>query len=171
MVRFTNLSLSGSFTLKSKKGKDNNEGEEEENFEEEQYVQNPFDTDLEFDPSYTLGNYVDFNVPWSLRVSYTYSISRPLAKEDQRVTNTTNFSGDFSLTPKWKIGFNSGYDFEAKEVTITNINIHRDLHCWEMRFTLTPFGTRRNYSFTINAKAAMLKDLKYDKRQSWYDNL
>jgi hypothetical protein len=95
-----------------------------------------------------------------------------LLKEDQRVTNTVNFSGDFSLTQRWKIGFRSGYDFENKKIIeMTTFNIRRDLHCWEMRFNITPLGTRKQYSFFINAKASILRDLKWDKRQSWYDNL
>jgi len=87
------------------------------------------------------GEYVDFDVPWSL-----------------------------SLTPKWKIGLNSGYDFVKKDFSTTNFSIHRDLHCWDMRFTVVPFGDRRSYSFTISAKNALLRDLKYNKRRSWFDN-
>ena len=74
--------------------------------------------------------------------------------------HTIRLSGDISLTPKWKIGVNTGYDFVAKEFSTTNISIHRDLHCWEMRFSVVPFGDRRSYSFTINAKSAILRDVK-----------
>jgi hypothetical protein len=77
--------------------------------------------------------------------------------------------GDFSLTPKWKIGGSTGYDFEAKEITFTTLNIYRDLHCWEMRFTIVPFGPRSSYSFTIQAKGSLLRDLKYEKEPNWYD--
>lgn len=173
VLRFTSLNFSTSFTLKSKQG-DSDKSDEEDDFDAEanRAFQDPLNPDYDFDPSQqAFSNYVDFSVPWSLRFNYTYSINRPFEKEDQNITNTMNVKGDFSLTPNWKIGFNSGYDIKAKEVTMTNINIHRDLHCWEMRFTVTPFGTRKNYSFYINAKSAILRDLKYDKRQSWYDNL
>jgi hypothetical protein len=176
IYRFTNLSFSSSIRLKSKSRNNTASGDQAaevvDEFGQDRFNQDQFGDDLDFSPgsAYT-GDYVDFNIPWSLTMNYTYSISRPLLKEDQRVTNTVNFSGDFSLTPKWKIGFRSGYDFEKREVTMTNFNIYRDLHCWEMRFQMIPFGTRRSFTFYINAKASILKDLKYDKRQSWYDNL
>lgn len=172
VLRFTSLNFSTSFTLKSKQGDGNNEEElNEDDFGNSPFPQSALNPDYDFDPSQQLADYVDFSIPWSLRVSYTYSINRPFEKEDQTITNTVNFRGDFSLTPKTKIGFNSGYDIEAQEVTMTNINIRRDLHCWEMGFSMTPFGTRKNYSFYINAKASILRDLKYDKRESWFDNL
>jgi hypothetical protein len=171
LLRFTSMNLSAGLSLKSKAstGGDGKPMSEEDEFDNSR---DPFNNNNDFEAGFTSGEYVDFSVPWSLRVNYTWSLSRPYAKEDQTVTNTVNLSGDFSLTPKWKIGFNTGYDIEEREVTITNINVHRDLHCWEMQFTITPFGTRQNYSFTINAKASMLRDaLKHEVNKSWYDNL
>jgi len=47
--------------------------------------------------------------------------------------------------------------------------VNRDLHCWSMAFNFVPFGYMKSYSFTINAKSSMLKDLKIQKRQSHYD--
>ncbi len=139
--------------------------EEEEEEETSEVLPESFDqTD-----GYYYGDYVDFSVPWSLRVNYSWTLSKPGLEETRRVIQTLRISGDISLTDKWKIGGNTGYDFERKDVTVTNINIHRNLHCWEMRFTIVPFGPHRHYSFTINAKSAILRDLKYDKRKSWYD--
>jgi hypothetical protein len=114
------------------------------------------------------GDYVDFDVPWSLNVDYSWNLSKE--RNIANYTHTIRFSGDISLTPKWKIGLNTGYDFVAKEFSMTNFSIHRDLHCWDMRFNVVPFGDHRSYSFTIAAKNAILRDLKYNKRRSWYDN-
>jgi hypothetical protein len=80
-----------------------------------------------------------------------------------------SFSGDVSLTPKWKVGFTSGYDFKNKKLTTTSLNFFRDLHCWEMRFTVIPIGFMRSFSFNINVKSGTLRDLKYTKKQSRYD--
>jgi hypothetical protein len=114
------------------------------------------------------GDYVDFDIPWTLRVDYLWNMS----KETRTVsyTHTIRLSGDISITPKWKIGMNTGYDFVSKDFSTTNFNIHRDLHCWEMRFSIVPFGDRRSYSFSINAKSSILRDVKYNKTKSWYDN-
>lgn len=112
--------------------------------------------------------YVDFDIPWSLHMDYNFRYTKPF--EDHSIIQSLRFGGDFSLTPKWKIGFNSGYDFKAKKVTTTNMTIRRDLHCWEMNVSVVPFGRYRSYSFQINIKSAILKDLSYEKQDSWYDN-
>jgi hypothetical protein len=114
------------------------------------------------------GAYVDFDIPWSLNVDYSWSFSKESLIASY--THTIRVNGDISITPKWKVGLNSGYDFMSKKVTTTNISINRDLHCWEMRFSVVPFGERRSYSFSINAKATILRDVKYNKSKSWYDN-
>lgn len=114
------------------------------------------------------GEYVDFNIPWNLSLRYNYNYTN--SGLSKRVTQTFNFSGNVSLTQKWKIGFSSGYDFKSKKLTYSSVNIFRDLHCWEMRFSWIPLGYHQSYSFQINVKSAILRDIKYEKRKSWYDN-
>ena len=111
--------------------------------------------------------YVDFSVPWSLSIRYNFNYSKPGFVS--KVTQTLNFNGNISLTPKWKLSVTSGWDFVMKSISYTSLNIHRDLHCWEMRLSVVPFGRRQSYTFGINAKASILKDLKYEKQQNWRD--
>ena len=66
--------------------------------------------------------------------------------------------------------FSSGYDIENKKLSYTSIDVYRDLHCWEMRFTWLPIGFRQSWNFTINIKSSMLQDLKLDKKRDFYDN-
>jgi len=33
-----------------------------------------------------------------------------------------------------------------------------------------PFGNYRSYSFQINIKSSILRDLKYEQTDNWYDN-
>lgn len=123
--------------------------------------------------------YMDFEVPWSISLDYTFSYSKnysrnpepgakaPLSKST--ISQMVRINGDFSLTPKWKFGYSTGYDFQQKEVTATSFNISRDLHCWEMTFSCIPFGTHQSYNFQINVRSSLLKDLKLTKKDSWYD--
>lgn len=125
--------------------------------------------------------YVDFEVPWSISLDYTFSYSKnysrnpaegakhPLSKST--ISQMVRINGDFSLTPKWKFGYSTGYDFQQKEITATSFNLSRDLHCWEMTFSCIPFGTHQSYSFQINVRSSLLQDLKLMKKDSWYDNL
>ncbi|WP_294139677.1 putative LPS assembly protein LptD [uncultured Sanguibacteroides sp.] len=111
--------------------------------------------------------YLDFDVPWSINIDYTFNYSKPAFKST--VTQMMGINGDFSLTPKWKISFSSGYNFATKEISASSFQITRDLHCWEMSFNCIPFGQHQSYNFQINVRSSMLKDLKLTKRASWYD--
>lgn len=118
--------------------------------------------------------YVDFDMPWNISVNYTLSYvnfsrisNKVIDKPD--IIQTLNFSGNISITPKWKLDFRSGFDIENKKFSATSINIHRDLHCWQMSFTWIPFGYWRSYMFTLNVKSSVLKDLKIDKKREFYD--
>jgi hypothetical protein len=127
----------------------------------------------EQEKQYYLNNpdtYIDFEIPWSLRINYSLQYSHPV-NTDPRISQSLQFSGDLSLSEKWKTTFNSGYDFENKEFTQTNIGITRDLHCWTMTFNWVPFGRYTSYNFRINVKASVLQDLKLERRKPFYDNL
>jgi len=113
-------------------------------------------------------DYVDFDVPWNLRLDYTFSYAKPGL--EKQITQAITFSGDLSLSPKWKIGFYSGYDFKNMKLTTTSINFYRDLHCWEMRLTVIPIGYLKSFSFQLNVKPGVLQDLKITKRQGHLDN-
>ena len=112
-------------------------------------------------------DYVDFDIPWNLRISYTMNYNKQSIS--QALSQSLNFSGDLKLTEKWKVSFKSGYDFNAKDLSYTSLNIHRDLHCWEMLVNWVPFGYRQSYNFTIRVKASVLQDLKWEKKKDWYD--
>ena len=113
--------------------------------------------------------YIDFKIPWSIRFSYSVNYSRVGFKEG-KVTQSLRFNGDLSLTEKWKMTFNSGYDFERKKFNETRLGITRDLHCWQMRLNWVPYGRYTSYDFTINAKSSLLQDLKISKRRNATDS-
>ncbi len=110
--------------------------------------------------------YVDFNIPWNLSAYYNLNYTKLLT---QQVTQSVTFNGDLSVTKKWKVSVTSGYDFVSNKLTLTSINVYRDLHCWEMKFNWVPFGFRQSYSVDILVKAASLRDLKLSRRKDWYD--
>lgn len=111
--------------------------------------------------------FVDFNIPWNLAGSFNFQYSK--FGNTTNITSTINVHGDFSVTPKWKVQFNSGYDFRRNEVSLTRFSIYRDLHCWDMSFGWVPFGQFQSYNITIRAKASILQDLKLTKRNDSYN--
>ncbi len=117
--------------------------------------------------------YVDFTIPWSMNVSYTFGLTK-LTPELSQVVQALTLTGDLSLTPKWKVTISTGYDFQFKSPTLTTIGINRDLHCWEMAFNWTPYAGNNfrsgNYSFDLRARSSILQELKLSRRRSFYDN-
>ena len=165
--RLTRADFSFDFSFKSsKKEQEQSSSGSGRNKFGEDYYQNIEMAELQEQ----VGTYVDFDIPWNFSANYKFVFSKP--RHESKLTQTLSVSGDFSLTPKWKISFRTNYDLTENELSTTSINIHRDLHCWEMRLSWIPVGLRQSYSFQINVKASTLKDfLKLPKRKSWYDNL
>ncbi len=115
----------------------------------------------------------NYEVPWNLSFSYSFRYNSRFVyisdEFDRNHVQSLSVRGDVFLTPKWRIGFHSGYDFQQKEITYTSIDIFRDLHCWEMTFNWIPFGFRQSYNFTIRVKASVLQDLKLTRRTHHMD--
>lgn len=112
--------------------------------------------------------YVDFNIPWTFRASYSISRNKT-GFADAIINQTFNFSGSFSLTEKTQVTFNSGIDLERNEFTTTRIGVSRDLHCWTMNFSWVPFGRFQSFSLIIRPKASLLQDLKLERRRNFND--
>ena len=133
-------------------------------------MQSPYN----YNPALLMGTYADFSMPWNISLSYTLSyVSRYIAAQynfKHDVIQTLSVSGNVNLTPNWRIAVSTGYDFVNKGMSYTSIDIYRDLHCWEMRFNWVPFGYYKSWNFQINIKANSLKDVKYEKRQTYLDN-
>lgn len=112
--------------------------------------------------------YVDFNIPWSLNLNYNLNYTKQ-GHNPARIVQGLQMSGQITLTEQWNIGFNSGYDFVAKQITQTSVRASRDMHCWQMSFNWVPFGRYQSYHLTINAKSSLLQDLKVNRQRTWWD--
>lgn len=116
---------------------------------------------------------IDFSVPWSFRFSYSFShdirLNQYLNRRDKSTMQSLSFSGDLNLTPKWRLGMSSGYNFDQKQFTYTSVDIYRDLHCWELTINWIPFGFRQSYNMTLRVKSSVLQDLKINRRTHFLD--
>ena len=68
------------------------------------------------------------------------------------------------LTPKWKTGISTGFDFVQNGVTYTQLRFERDLMSWRMDFNWVPFGPNATWNFYIGIKSGILSDIKWEKR-------
>ncbi len=113
--------------------------------------------------------FVDFNIPWNVNFSYSFNYSNQGSLK--ATIQTLNVSGDFSVTPKWKVQYNSGYDFQAKNLSLTRFSIYRDLHCWDLSINWVPFGPYKSYNVDLRVRSSILQDLKLSKRREYYNDL
>lgn len=104
------------------------------------------------------------NIPWNMNLSYSLQFSNQGADQGKITSSSLMFNGDVELTPKWSVGYSSGYDFKNKGITYTQLNFQRDLDSWQMSFNWVPFGGRSTYYFYIGVKSSVLSDLKYEKQ-------
>ncbi|MFC2104764.1 putative LPS assembly protein LptD [Bacteroidota bacterium] len=168
--RLERIDFSLDIKLNSKKGEEDNRQGSEQSFPDRNDRFSNFDDEF-YQMQEEILTYVDFEIPWNLGANFKYVYSKT-GHNDPRITQTLSLNGDISLTKKWKVSFRTNYDLVDDELSSTSINIHRDLHCWEARFTWIPVGRMQSYNFQINVKGSTLKDfLKYNKRKSWQDNL
>lgn len=119
------------------------------------------------------GQFADFNIPWSLNLSFALNFVNA-QKADYTgyattITSSLNWSGDFNLTDKWKIGLNGYYDVKYQKIQSLTASISRDLHCWQMSINVTPVGYTHFFNFTISPKSGILQDLRINRTKYFYN--
>jgi hypothetical protein len=119
------------------------------------------------------GQYADFNIPWSLNLSLAFNFVNA-EKPDYSgfattITSSLNWSGDFNLTEKWKVGLNGYYDLRNTKLQSLTMNISRDLHCWQMSINVTPVGYSHYFNITISPKNGILQDLRINRTKYFYN--
>ena len=197
--RFQGYSGSFSYTLNNDTWKKwfGKSDEDKDNKEEDEEFDDEYQTDEEREElrkkqsqprkkeqaNITDDGYLAFKMPWSLSLSYSYSIREDKNKEKfnrktmrypYALTHSLNASGNVKLGSRWNVNYSSGYDFTQKKMSMTTVNISRDLHCFTMSCGLV-FGPFTSYNFSIRALSSMLTDaLKWDQRSNtgsavtWY---
>ena len=102
-------------------------------------------------------------IPWDLKVAYSLTYNNSRGQRDFS-NNSLMFSGNIDLTPKWKVGVSSGYDFKGQGFTYTQLRFNRDLNSWRLNFSWVPFSDRASWNFFIGIKSDLLSDIKYEKQ-------
>jgi len=167
-IRSASLNLNAS--LNPKNGQNPGEVRDEltQNFIQQggvmnQFVENEINR-IVADPS----QYIDWEIPWNLTLGYNLAYAKQVSNTTN-ITQAMNVSGDLSISEKWKVNFNTGYNFDSKEITQTMIGIARDLHCWQMNVNWVPFGRFTSYNIDIRVKSSILQDLKVSRRRTFFD--
>ncbi|MDR1526410.1 MAG: LPS-assembly protein LptD [Dysgonamonadaceae bacterium] len=132
----------------------------------------------EKDGNYDDDGYYLVNIPWNLNVNYSFGFAYDMQnfnKEKRiypyKITQNLGLSGNISPTKGWNFTFNTGYDFDNKQFTPTQLSISRQMHCWSMSASVIPVGPYQSYSFTIAVNSSLLQDLKYTQSSNYYDSM
>jgi hypothetical protein len=98
-----------------------------------------------------------------LGLSYNFSKPTPV-----KSTQTLNMNVDFSfnLTETWSFKGGFDFDFMNKELLRPQLQVHKDIHCWELDLTWYPVGYNQGFYLRFGIKASHLKDLKIEDRSS-----
>ncbi len=165
--RFTggNFALSTSFKSKAKDGKS-----DQDRIQADQTL-TPDEQQRQLD--YVRQNpseFVDFNIPWTLQLSLAINFARlrtlDLRNYYTQVSSNVNVNGDFSLSPKWKLGGGTYFDFRTLKIQTVNVFLTREMHCWQMAINLQ-LGTYKSFSIVLNPKSGILRDLKINRTRSF----
>lgn len=183
IARLTSARLNTGFSLNSEmfqKGGEKKKGSEEQ--QSPDYGANPFELD---DPRgersrLDRGNrenndagednpLYNTKLPWDARFTYvaTYSNNN---RQGEITNHSLMFSGNIQLSPKWEVGFNSGYDLKNKGFADTRFNFKRDLGSFRLSFDWTPFGRFERWYFFVGIKSSILSDLKWENRSQPFSN-
>lgn len=171
LFRMTSSNLTLNYSLKSKGKKDEKDKVEKTTLrnggrEDDLFGKSVDDIEAEKEDQEKKKDNPDFfnaKVPWDLKLAYSLTYSNN-NRQDQISNSSLMFSGNIDLTPNWKVGASSGYDFVNKGFTYTQLRFGRDLKSWKMDFSWIPFSSRASWFFFIGIKSSVLSDIKWEKR-------
>ena len=122
-----------------------------------------FDENDETDGEDAISEFFNYELPWDITFAYSLTYGNN-NRENEIIGNSIMISANADITPKWKAGVSTGYDFVQHGVTFTQFRFERDLLSWRMDFNWSPFGNNANWGFFIGIKSGVLSDIKWDKR-------
>ena len=100
-------------------------------------------------------------IPWRVSFNFSYNYNPWVALKSDESRLDLGTSASVTLTKNWRINWSGRFDLMAPTIVYQSFSIYRDLHCWEMSFNWQP--SNDYYSFQINVKEAVLRDIKMTK--------
>ncbi|MFK8059221.1 MAG: putative LPS assembly protein LptD [Polaribacter sp.] len=179
IFRVTNASLTANYSISSEDFKEDKKDDKKKQNSDPNNSQNVIGADI--NPLDQFGQRSNINsnkedknktanlykadIPWSMSLAYSTNFINNGIEPSTIGVHSIMFSGNVELTPKWSVGYSSGYDVKAGAFTFSRFNFSRDLDSWQFNFNWVPFGTNSSYTFFIGIKSSVLADLKWDKNK------
>lgn len=115
------------------------------------------------------GEYADFNIPWSLNLSYSLTVGKTFFRGfgfRSTARQNLNLGGTLNLTPKWQLGVQTYFNITDGTLDPLSMSLSRDLHCWQMAISVG-VGRYKFFTVAISPKSPLLRDLRINKTQSF----
>ena len=115
------------------------------------------------------GDFSNTTDPWRFNLSHHIAIRR----DGTSFRKTSWIKADVGLNPilpvidQLRIDYSINVDIlpDAK-LSAQSLNIHRDLHCWETRFSWYPTGFNKGFFFKVNIKE--IPQIKFEHRRGGF---
>jgi len=170
--RISNANLAISTNFKSKAT--DKKKEEERKIAMNEILNDPNLTDQQNLLDYMQQNpaeFVDFNIPWTVSLSFSLYYSQQFKPDysgfEKKFNSNISVNGSFSLSPKWMFTANGYYDLSTNKIQMFQMNISRDMHCWQMSIGVVPVGLYRSFNINIQPKSSILQDLKVNRTRTF----
>lgn len=177
-LRLTNASLTANYSISSTDFKKDKKGEKDNN-RDPNNAPDIIGADINPTDRFGARNNINTNqkdknktaqlykaeIPWNINLAYSTNYVNNGIDGGTIGVQSLMFNGNLELSPKWKMGYSSGYDFKGGAFTFSRFNFTRDLDSWQFNFNWVPFGTNSSYTFFIGVKSSVLADLKWDKNK------
>ena len=100
---------------------------------------------------------------WEATLAFRYRL-QPSLPAERRETFWMNTNLKVNIGPGWSVGYTARFDMQTQELVSHDIQIYREIHCWELAFSWTPGGTGQGFLFRLNVRDPDLEDIKYESR-------
>ncbi|MFC6246845.1 putative LPS assembly protein LptD [Flavobacterium psychroterrae] len=175
LFRMTSANMTLNYSFSNKGGKEENKQSERNGGRKDDLFgtntdlndsrNSQFANEKDEDKEDVITEFFNSKIPWDMTMAYSLTYSN-VNRENKITGNSIMVSANMDITPKWKGGVSTGYDFVQKGVTFTQFRFERDLLSWRMAFNWTPLGVNSNWNFFIGIKSGMLSDIKWNKRST-----
>ena len=109
--------------------------------------------------------YSPLHLPWNINLGLTFNYNNSIIDKIDRSLDL-NIGLNVVIAETWNISTRLHYDFIKKQVITPEINLTKDLHCWDLTANWYPIGYNRGFYLRFGIKSSQLKDLKIEKRDS-----
>lgn len=100
---------------------------------------------------------------WEASLGLRYNL-QPSLDQDRRETFWLQGNFKAAIGPGWKVSYSARFNMLTQGLVHHDIQLYRELHCWEFAFNWTPSGPGQGFYLRINVRDLDLKDIKFESR-------